>query len=363
MTFLPLIERELRLRARTPAAYWTRSVVGLLGVFICLPQLTSLGMSVTPAMMGRGVFNGLVGAGFLLICAASLLTVGALNDEQREGTLGLLLLTRVKTLDVLLGKLGSIGLTSACVLLAFLPMLMLPLLSGGVSGGEVFRKGLGLLTALGFALAAGLFASACQRERLKAVGLAIVIVGTTVLAPFLAGVVFWRSSISAAPPLPARFSPVVLLISAGDLPYRTAHSAYWTSVAMLSVLSVLLLTGASLRLRRALHGEEEPVAPAAAASSDKAQPAARLRGWHSVAAGTSPVAWRVSRQRGLHASVWAAAGAGHALPSPVWIHLSMVGPPVGRSRLVVFQLRLGGRHCITVRLGGEPVLRRVAAHG
>jgi hypothetical protein len=305
MTFLPLIERELRLRARTPAAYWTRFVVGLLGVFICLPQFTSLGMPVTPAMIGRGVFHGLVSAGFLLICAVCLLMVGALNDEQREGTLGLLLLTRVRTLDVLLGKLGSIGLTSACVLLAFLPMLMLPLLSGGVSGGEVVRKGLGLLTALGFALAAGLFASACQRERMKAVWLAIGIVGTVALAPFLAGIVLGHSSISTVPPIPVRLSPVVLLISAGDLPYRASPSAYWTSMAMLIVLSGLLLAGACVRLRRALRGEGDAVVSRAAASSDTTQPSAR--GWHSVAARVTPVAWRVSRQRGLYASVWAAA--------------------------------------------------------
>ena len=79
MTFLPLIERELRLRARSPAAYWTRFIVALGGALICLPQLlSSSGSFSTPATIGRGVFNGIVSAAFLLICGVCLLTA-ALN--------------------------------------------------------------------------------------------------------------------------------------------------------------------------------------------------------------------------------------------------------------------------------------------
>ena len=55
----------------------------------------------------------------------------------------MLLLTRVGAFDVLMGKLGSAGLTSLCALVAFLPVLMIPVLAGGVTGGEVFRKGFG----------------------------------------------------------------------------------------------------------------------------------------------------------------------------------------------------------------------------
>ena len=307
MTFLPLIERELRLRARSPAAYWTRFAVGLAGVLICLPQLTSFGGYGTPSAIGRGVFNGLVGAAFLLICGVCLLAVGALHNEQCEGTLGLLLLTRVRVLDVLLGKLGSIGLTSVCVLVAFLPMLMLPVLSGGVSGGEVFRKEFGLLNTLLFALAAGLFASASQKERFKAAGLALLVVGAVALVPFLAGVMLGCSGFSTAPPLPIRLSPLVLLISAGDLPYRTSHSSYWVSMASLSALSCLLLAGACVLLRRAVRGEGETITAPASASSPAqggvAQPGRRL----TFAGEASPVAWRVGRQRGLRATFWAAA--------------------------------------------------------
>jgi hypothetical protein len=326
MTFLPLIERELRLRARSPAAYWTRFAVGMGGVLICLPQLASFTTFATPAMMGRGVFNGLVSAAFMLICGVCLLTVGALHAEKREGTLGLLLLTRVRVLDVLLGKLGSIGLTSVCVLVAFLPMLMLPVLSGGVSGGEVVRKELGLLNTLLFALAAGLFAAACQKEHFRAGRLAVLIVAAVTLVPFLAGVMLGRSGISAAPPLPVRLSPLVLLISAGDLPYRTSPGSYWTSMAVLGVLSGLLLAAACDGLRQAVRGEGDrmlmlptavfgrlrravrgPGATPTRSPLDTRDHIAQPRRRHRFPEQASPVAWRVSEQRGLRATFWAAA--------------------------------------------------------
>ena len=311
MTFLPLIERELRLRARSPAAYWTRFIVALGGALICLPQLlSSSGSFGTPATIGRGVFNGIVSAAFLLICGVCLLTANALSAEQREGTLGLLLLTRVRVLDVLLGKLGAMGITSVCVLVAFLPMLMLPVLAGGVSGGEAFRKGLGLLSILFFALASGLYASASQRERFKAARLALLVVGVVALAPFLLGLILGRAGPSARPVVASLPSPLGLLISAGDLAYTASAAPYWISMASLSVLSCLLLAGACVRLGRAMRGEGDASATSEQAPSSPADGIVRPRRCHPFAGEASPVAWRVIHQRGLKATVWAAALAG-----------------------------------------------------
>ncbi len=307
MTFLPLIERELRLRARSPSAYWTRFVVALAGVVICLPQLLSSAPLGSPASVGRGVFHALVCAAFLLICGVCLLTAGALNTEQREGTLGLLLLTRVRVLDVLLGKLGSIGLTSLCVLVAFLPMLMLPVLAGGVTGGEALRKGLGLLNILLFSLAAGLYGAASRQERFKAARFALLLVALVTLVPFLLALILGHGGVSTTPPVLTRVSPLVLLISAGDVGYRTAASPYWTSMAALGALSCLLLAGACVRLARALRGEGDAGATPEQALSGRADSTVPPRRGHWVAGQASPVAWRAARQRGLKATVWAAA--------------------------------------------------------
>ena len=53
MTFLPIIERELRVRARSRATYWSRFAVALTGALIGLPSLFSSGPFSSPAATGR----------------------------------------------------------------------------------------------------------------------------------------------------------------------------------------------------------------------------------------------------------------------------------------------------------------------
>src|ERR1043166_2914920 len=110
MTFLPVIERELRVRSRKNATYGLRVGVALATMLVCLPALLWSGPFAGPSFpktVGKNVFDAIVAVGFILCCGACLLTADAISSERREGTLGLLLLTRVKAFDVLLGKLGS----------------------------------------------------------------------------------------------------------------------------------------------------------------------------------------------------------------------------------------------------------------
>jgi hypothetical protein len=78
-------------------------------------------------------------------------------------------------------------------------------------------------------------------------------------------------------------------------------------MAGLSALSCLLLIGACVRLGRAMRGEGDSGAMPEEAASSPADRTIRARRWHWVAGEASPVAWRVARQRGLKATVWAAA--------------------------------------------------------
>src|SRR5437588_9375547 len=98
MTLLPILSRELLIRSRGRANYWTRFCVALAGVLLCLQTLQTSSWA-NASQMGAFVFNGIVGAAFLVSCSACLLTADAISMEWREGTLGLLFLTRVKVLD------------------------------------------------------------------------------------------------------------------------------------------------------------------------------------------------------------------------------------------------------------------------
>jgi len=51
----------------------------------------------------------LLSTSFVLACAACALTADTLSGESREGTLGLLFLTDLRSWDVTLGKLASAG--------------------------------------------------------------------------------------------------------------------------------------------------------------------------------------------------------------------------------------------------------------
>jgi hypothetical protein len=313
MIILPLIERELRSRARGRALYWTRFAVALAGLLFCLPMATV--SAVLPGgsrMVGHSVFMGIVMAAFVLSCCAGFVTVDRISRERREGTLGLLWLTRVKEPDVLLGSFGAAGITCLCALTAFLPVVMLPVLTGGVTGGEAFRMMLVLLDTLLLSLAAGLWASAGARGRVQSARALVLVLLFIIVAPvFLLGV----SSLACV-------SPLAALEMANDASYLRSAGSFWMSLAALIVMSWLFLIAAGFRLRRAMR-EGDGMAESRLAAGRKAAVSSRpladandpanWRGFTLIAWKVGcpegpdlvdPVRWLVRRQGGMKAAIW-----------------------------------------------------------
>jgi hypothetical protein len=281
----------------------------------------------TRVMMGTFVFNGIVGTAFLVSCSACLLTADAISAERREGTLGLLFLTRVRVMDVLVGKLGSIGLVALCGLLAFIPILMLPVLIGGVTGGEATRKGLGLLDCLFLALSVGLLSSAAESERFRAVRAAVALLGGIIVLPFLS-YVGWGHGIYFYAGL---LSPLVLLIRAGDMHYRTSPILYWVSLFAIQVVTWALLVYAGWRLRREVTraGCDRNPRPR---ENDRA---IGLDVWQPLKTQAPPVEWLVYREYGVPGGLWAVAVL--ALACNAWVPLvrQAQGIPAGPFFLAV----------------------------
>ncbi len=260
--------------------------------------------------MGAFVFNGIVAAAFLVSCSACLLSADAISAERRDGTLSLLFLTHVRVLDVLVGKLGSVGIAGLCGLLSFLPVLMVPILAGGVTGGEGVRTGLGLLDGLFVALVVGLFSSAVEQERFRAVRTALILLGSIVVIPFLAYVGWGRGLFFYL----GLFSPAVLLLRAGDLAYTTSPAPFWYSLLIVQALGWFILGYTGLRLRRAVtrDGGAYDVRP-----PEENPRAVGLGLWQPVKDETAPVEWLVYRQSGVHAGIWGLAVL--ALACNVWL--------------------------------------------
>ena len=296
MTFLPIVERELHARARSGTTYWVRLGVALAGIVICLLQFAFSDPQISPSAAGRQVFDGLVATALLLSCGACLLTADVVSGERREGTLGLLLLTRVNRFDVLLGKLGSSGVSALCAAAVLLPVLMIPVLAGGATGGDAFRAGVALLNVLFFALTAGLFASSCHLGRFQAVRDALVIVGSFLLVPLVI-------------PGLRSLSPLESVLSATGFPFLKPPGSYSVSLGTGHLAAWGLLWAAAAQLHRTgqEQGGGESVDSIAAEAAEPAPTVAlRPRRWRPLAPGTGPIEWLVCRQRGMRTAAWTA---------------------------------------------------------
>ncbi len=115
----------------------------------------------------------------LLLLIAPALTMRLLAEEQRTGTLELLLTAPVRDWSVVLGKfLGALGLFVAMMLLTMLYPVILMLFGGNPDWGPIWSGYLGLLLLGSVFLAVGLFASSLTSNQILSavIGFAILLV-------------------------------------------------------------------------------------------------------------------------------------------------------------------------------------------
>jgi ABC-type transport system involved in multi-copper enzyme maturation permease subunit len=207
MVLLPLVRRELRVQTRRSSAWWLRVIAGGF-TFACWGVPVLLGsMAVTN---GRTSF--LLLSIFPLLFAAFtgvFTTADMISKERREGTLGLLFLTRVHPLEVVVSKFISGVWQWAICLVAVLPMFLLPIIVGGVSGTEVMVM-MALLVGVCFLSASvGLFVSSLVRSAVAATVWSFLFL----LCWFFAGALFSALLPKAAGTALASLSPPHLYFS------------------------------------------------------------------------------------------------------------------------------------------------------
>jgi ABC-type transport system involved in multi-copper enzyme maturation permease subunit len=190
MTFLPVVERELRVAARQRNAYWTRLGGAGAALLLCawimlIPSFRS------PQRLGIVLFHTVAVVTFFYSVLAGLLrTSDCLSEEKREGTLGLLFLTDLKGYDIVLGKLAATSLNAFYAMLAVFPVLAISLLAGGVGLGEFWRVVLVAVNNLFLSLSLGMFCSAVSRDERKAVGLAVgLMILLAGILPLIGGII------------------------------------------------------------------------------------------------------------------------------------------------------------------------------
>jgi len=313
MTFLPIVERELRVAARHASTYWSRVSAALVCIVISAYFLYFSG--VAASQLGITLFRALAWLSLLYcLLAGARLTADSVSGERREGTLGLLFLTDLKGYDVVLGKLASSSLGCLYSLLAIFPILGLSLLFGGVTAWQFWSTLLALLSALFFSLAAGMLASTlCQNPR-RAAALALLIILLVTLGPLVPSIAL---GYYCRGPTPAFWmvlstSPVAsfaLLDPRVTVPMPVAKVGYWICLGSGQIAGWLCLGLSSLLVTRVWQDRL------------RASGRRRLRSlWERWALGTperrnayrrrllemNPFFWLASRDRLKPAYVWGA---------------------------------------------------------
>src|SRR5688572_16640275 len=243
MTFLPVVDRELRVAARQRTAYWMRVGGAAAGLLLCgwimlIPSFRS------PQKLGIVLFHTVAVATFFYSVLAGLLSPSdCLSEEKREGTLGLLFLTDLKGYDIVFGKLAATSVNGFYAMLAIFPIMAISLLAGGVAIAEFWRVVLVAVNNLFFSLAIGMFCSAISRDERKAVSLAIgLMILFTGLLPLFGGL------IADARNQPA--NPLFFIVSPGYSAFMSfdetqkgfpTFNYFYQSVATIHVLAWLLL--------------------------------------------------------------------------------------------------------------------------
>src|SRR5437867_1041491 len=168
MTFLPIVERELRVASRRRATYWLRSVAALTVILVGVWFFLVSPYEAQPHEMAKALFGILTGSSILFSLLSGVRsTADCLSEEKRDGTLGLLFLTDLKGYDVVFGKLVATSLNASYCIIAVLPMVAIPLLMGGVTLGEFGRMALVAVNSLFLSLAVGMYISAMSRSARK----------------------------------------------------------------------------------------------------------------------------------------------------------------------------------------------------
>lgn len=253
---LPVVVREMRVIARKGWIYWLRFGVVLASI---VGWLLILAFSRDP-LHEKGILLLVVVSAVAMVLtmiAGVFLTADCISDEKREGTLGLLFLTDLKGYDIVLGKLAANSAAALFALVGLLPVLSLPILTGGVTWAETVRIMLILVISLALSLAIGMYVSSRVTESRSAFATTLLMVlmiwGLPMAFRFMAEAIFkWRR----VGGIFFSLSPVQALSHSFERSYAFGSEVYWVSVIVTVMIAVLLVFLASRRVANVWREQE-----------------------------------------------------------------------------------------------------------
>lgn len=258
----PLIARELRVQSRKRSTYSARVGWGLAAIAVLLFfTLNFPGQSANGRYLLSTIHFCLFAMLFILAPVAA---SDSISREKREGTLGLLFLTRLTPAQVVLGKLATHCIRLLYLALMMLPFMVLPVLLGGVGLQDFVLSAATLFTITAAGVAAGLIASALLLNFGAALCWAIFLAAAL---GFIAGasvanaaLYLFPNSIPGNVDLELRiflFGPGLMIVPLLATTFVGTKALWWFVAAALLALSLLFVAFAVLFAARkvAQHSE------------------------------------------------------------------------------------------------------------
>lgn len=256
---------------------------------------------------GRSLFNLMFVIGsFLAVSRGLRLTADLFSEERRNGTLGLLVLTGLRPIEIFSSKLLGVLAVAAYGLLGGLPFLAVAFLMGGIQFTQFSGALAFVATLLLFCVAIGIFASVLHREGSRAQMTAILIGGALAAGPVAArevalifGIFVSRQWLALSP----LFGAYEIL--SGFSAVGTNH--FWSNIAVTLLYSMLALLAGAIVLQRTWRDPVEVVEPARAQSRWRAWLVGGKR-WQQrlrreLKAG-NPISWRAARNSTAVFAAW-----------------------------------------------------------
>jgi len=228
---------------------------------VCLFLL--LGLMDAFSFWGNALFQALFYGGlYLAVIPPARISVGLFCEERRNQTLELLYLTGMGPGELFAGKLVGGVLIASGDLLALIPFMAVPFLSGGWSLDLFWASIACFPVLLLFTVAVGVLASVLSRDDGAALAVAVLLASAVCLAlplPYNLG-----REVAGAPP----FSSDWLCLSPAYGPYLVAHNfagakpgTFWMAAGATVAWALAGLGLAAVLLRRTWRREIERTAP------------------------------------------------------------------------------------------------------
>jgi ABC-2 type transport system permease protein len=198
LTALTIARRELYAYFVSPIAYMvTAAFLVISGYIFSVILITSQQAAL------EGLFFNI---NVILLFITPLLTMRLLAEEQRSGTIEILLTAPVRDWEVVLGKfLAALGLFGVILLITLLYPLMMVWLGGNPDFGPIISGYVGMLLLASAMLSIGTMASAVTENQIVAAVLAFAILLLLWLIGAASNVVAGAAEVLEALALPGRF--------------------------------------------------------------------------------------------------------------------------------------------------------------